>query len=122
SLRKIPHGSLRLVVTAASQNPAAGMFVDVFIGPLPDVAHQIHNAERARSTRVCGDAVGTSHVPAFVRRRDDRRVPLVAPWVFALVGSLGVVLPFPLVRQALASPLSIGARIFKRDPSNGLVS
>ena len=46
-LRKIPDGALRLIVAAAAQNGGARVLIHEFVGPLPDVAYQIHYAERA---------------------------------------------------------------------------
>src|SRR6202012_4784881 len=57
-LREVPYRSLRLIKTAATQNSAARMLVDVFVGPLPDVADQIHHSKRARSGWMRVDAVG----------------------------------------------------------------
>src|ERR1017187_1177426 len=45
--------------------------------------------------------------------------PGTAPRVPAAVQALRGVLPFPFVRQTLAGPAGVGARIFQRDPGDG---
>src|ERR1700744_1382817 len=48
-LREIPDRALRMIKTDATQNSAARVLVYIFVGPLPDVADQIHHSKRARS-------------------------------------------------------------------------
>src|ERR1700722_19062597 len=111
-LREIPHRSLRLVIASAAQNSATRVIVDVFVGPLPHVADEIHHAERTRAGWMRAHAVGTAHRAAFVGRWYRCGVPLVAPRIDAAVAALRGVLPFPFMRQAFASPRCIGARVF----------
>ena len=51
-LRKVPARTLRLIVTTAAQNRRPRMFVHILVGPLPDVADQIHHAKRACALRM----------------------------------------------------------------------
>ena len=90
-----------------------------FVGPLPDVAHHVHHAVGAGSLRMRVDGVGSGHRAACLRNGNGRGIPRVAPGKNAAVRALRGQLPLPLMRQALARPLCVGARIFKRDPGHG---
>src|SRR5208282_4395048 len=119
--REIPDRSLRLVVTSAAQNSAAGVLVEIFIRPLPDVADQIHHAERACAFWMSRDSIGAAHGSALVRRWNRGSIPLISPRIKPAVGARGGVLPFPFVRQALASPGGVRARILQRNPGDRFV-
>src|SRR5260221_5306966 len=110
SLREIPVRALWLIVTAAAQDAGARVRVAEFIGPLPDVARQVFDTERAGTSRMRVHIIGPAHNPSRFGRRDRCRIPLAAPRVQAAITSLGGVLPLPLVRQAIAGPTGIRAR------------
>ena len=120
-LREIPNGSLRLVVTASAQDSSHRVVILEFFRPLPDVSDQIHDAEWTSTLRLRINRIRTTHRAALVRNGHGVGIPCVAPRVEASIGSLGRVLPLPLVRQPLPCPGCIGARVFKRNPSDGLV-
>ena len=44
SLREVPHGALWLIVAASAQNCRACVFVNVLVGPLPNVADKVLDA------------------------------------------------------------------------------
>ena len=67
------------------------------------------------------DGIGARHGAAGDGRGNVGGLPEVAPGIGAAVGALRGKLPLPLVRQALAGPLGVGARIFKRDPGDGAI-
>src|SRR5215472_13777917 len=111
-LRKIPDRSLRAVVAAAPQNRRARMVILVLVRPLPDIADEIPNAAGTLAlgsqARIGRRAQGAS----LFRRRYSACIPRVTPRIQSSVRTLGSVLPLPLVRQTLACPGRIGARIF----------
>ena len=113
SLRKIPDRSLGLIIAASAQDCRACVLVCVFVGPLPDIADHVRNAKWARSVRVRIHIVGTAHRSALIGHWHSTSIPRVAPRVDAAIGSLRGQLPLPLMRQALACPLEVGARIFQ---------
>src|SRR5208337_2396594 len=121
SLRKIPLRPLGLVVAPTTENSRAGVLIDVFICPLPNVADHVHHAERACSRRMCINIIRTSHSAPTIRRRYGTRFPRIAPWIDATVGSLGRILPLPFVWQSFFGPLGIVARVLERNPSDWLV-
>jgi len=96
-LREIPNRALRLVIVSAAKNPAAGMFIDVFVRPLPNIAYQIHHSERARAGRVTVYLVWSAQRSALIRRRNGGSLPLVAPRIRPPIEPLYCKLPFPLV-------------------------
>jgi len=73
----------------------------------------------ARRMRV--DFVGRAHSTALVGRGNRLCLPGISPGIGSAICTLSSVLPFPFVRQTLASPGSIGASVFDRDPRHGLV-
>src|SRR5664279_2912572 len=87
-LREIPARALRLIVTAAAQNRGAGVLIQVFVGPLPDVAHEVLDSKRAGAARVRADVVGRPQVPAFLRGWNHTRVPPVPPRIDTAVRPL----------------------------------
>ena len=110
------------IVAAAADDGGAGVLVLELVGPLPDVAGHVHDAEGARALRVGVDGVGRrEQAVGFDELRHGGWIGLVAPGVCAAVGALGRVLPFPFVRQALAGPGGIGASVFERNPGDRLV-
>ena len=123
-------------MTAAAQHSRAGVVVDVLVGPLPYVAHQIEHAEGACRSGVRVYIARGLHITPEVGEGniaggdDDLHTfgtglgltgPQVSPRIHPAVGTLRSVLPLPLVRQAFACPLRVGACIFDRDPGNRLV-
>ena len=52
TLRKVSARALWLIMAAASQNRSASVFINVLIGPLPNVADEIHYSKRARALRM----------------------------------------------------------------------
>jgi hypothetical protein len=44
-MREIPVGGLRMEIAAAFQYGGAGMFVQVFVCPLPDITAEVFDAE-----------------------------------------------------------------------------
>lgn len=65
-LRKIPNGTLRLIVTAPANNTGARVFISELVGPLPHIANQILYSERTCSVGVGIHIVGTTQCPALV--------------------------------------------------------
>src|ERR1041384_5176235 len=59
-LREVPHGSLGLIIASSSQHGGAGMLVQKFVGPLPDVADQVLHAERTCPLRMSIHSIRTS--------------------------------------------------------------
>src|SRR5580692_10857170 len=68
-LREVPGGSLWPIVAAAPQYCSAGTIVLMFVRPLPDVTHHIHDAEGTRSERMGGDIVRAAKAALFFRQR-----------------------------------------------------
>ncbi len=120
--REIPDGALRLVVLATAENAGAGVLVGVLFGPLPDVAHHVHHAVGARAFGMGVDGIGTGHGAAGNGPGHVRGLPVISPGIGATIGALRGELPLPLVRQALACPLCVGARIFKGTQVTGRLS
>ena len=60
--RKIPDGALRLVVLTPAHDGGTRVLVLVFVGPLPDVADQIHHAERTGAFRMRVHRIGTATI------------------------------------------------------------
>src|SRR5207253_10328436 len=92
------------------------VLVTVLVGPLPHVAHQVHHPERARALRMRVDVRGHRHLARLALRRHVGGVPVVAPWIEALIGTLRGILPLLLAAQALARPRRVRARILDRYP------
>src|ERR1700691_5331080 len=113
SLREIPHGALRLIITATAQNRRARMFVHELIGPLPHVAGHIHRPERTGARRMRVHIGGTGQIASLVWRGNRALVPRIAPRIQAPIRALRRVLPFPLVRKPLAGPCGVSPRIFQ---------
>src|SRR5579862_5513546 len=122
-LRKVPDGSLRLVVAPSADNRCARVLIHIFIRPLPHVPHHIHYAERAGPLRVRIDGTCDRHYASFVRRGRrricgitlprackrtgacGRREPVaIPPWKDTVIVSLRCKLPLPLMRKPLACP------------------
>src|SRR5258708_33444679 len=61
-LREIPVRGLRQIGAAAAQRRGARMLVVELVGPLPHVADEIHDAERARALRMRIDIGGNRHL------------------------------------------------------------
>ena len=61
---EIPTRSLGPVVAAAHENGGAGVVVPIFVGPLPDVSHQVHDPEGTCAGRVRIHVVGRPQDPA----------------------------------------------------------
>src|SRR5579875_164392 len=97
-LREIPDRALRLVMTASAQNCRTCMFIDVFIGPLPNISYQVPHAEWTRSLRMSIYIIRWSQHASSIGDGDCRSVPLISPRIPATVGALRGELPFPLVR------------------------
>src|SRR5271163_2026751 len=122
-LREIPDRALRLIVASSAQNPRPGVFVNKFVGPLPDISNHIHNAEWTCPSRVRIDVVRLRQFASLVWIWNVRRVPEITPWIDAvLIAALGRVLPLPIVWQPFSRPPRIGARIFESDPGHRLIS
>src|SRR6266481_6875899 len=118
---EIPDRPLRLVVTSASQDSASSVLVEKFISPLPNVADQVHHAERACAFWMSGDGIWAAHRSALVRSGDRGSIPLIPPRVKPAIGALGGILPLPFARQPLSSPGGIRARILQGNPCDRLV-
>src|SRR5262249_26555932 len=112
----IPDRALRLIVTSSPEDSAAGVFIDEFFSPLPNIANHVHYTERTGSFRMCVDRIRPTHIAGLVRYRHSGGVPLVAPRIEALVTALRGVLPFPLMRQSLPGPIRIRSRIVLGNP------
>ena len=117
-LREIPPTALRLVVASSAHDRGPSVLVDVLVGPLPDVSHQVHDSVWACTLWERVHVGGLAHVAPLVRGRDSGRIPVLTPRVGASVGSLRRVLPFPFVRQALSRPCRVSASILERNPSH----
>src|SRR2546425_3970792 len=120
-LREIPTRTLRLVVTAAAQYSCPCVVVRIFVRPLPDVACEVFHPERAGAARMSGNIIGAAKNTPLFRKGYGGCVPLLSPGIKASVISLGRILPLPFVREPLARPAGIGARIFERYPGNRIV-
>ncbi len=110
---KIPLRTLRMVITAAPDDSSTRMFVMIFIGPLPNVSDHVHDAKRAGALRKCVYVGRRSEVPALIGRRNSARHPFIPPRIKPTIGTLGGVLPFPLVRETFASPTRISPSVFQ---------
>src|SRR5689334_7014313 len=121
SLREVPDRAWRLISRTPAHDGGAGVRVTVFVGPLRNVAFEVHHAEWTgalwKITKVCER---TRSRPGIGGRKSDRS-PIVTPRIETMVGGLSSVLPFPLMRQALAAPDGVGASIFNGDPGYRLV-
>jgi len=116
-LRKVPNGTLWLVVVPTAQNATPRMIVDIFVGPLPNVADHIHYTQRTRARGMGIHVIGRRQSTSLIGHRNIRRVPGISPGIKAiLVTSLGCILPLPLVGQPLAGPLRVSACILQRYP------
>src|SRR5581483_4832441 len=99
----------------------ARVFVSVLVGPLPDVAHHIHDTERTGAGWMRIDIIGSIESATVTGSGHGILLPCISPRVSAAICALRGVLPLPLMREALASPCCISARIFDRYPSDRLV-
>src|SRR5271157_256125 len=118
---EIPSRSRRAVVSAAAERGCARVLILEFVRPLPDVSSHIHHAERARPFGKRIHWCRPTEIPPMLLPGSALVAPGVAPWVRAAIESLRGVLPFPLVRQPLAGPAGVGARVFQRNPGDGPV-
>src|SRR5580658_11259122 len=109
-LREIPDGAARLIRSGAAQDGRASVLVAEFIGPLRDVAFEVEDAERARGFCVRVHICKRGHHAAVIGGWYGLHIPIISPRVCAAVGGLRGVLPFPIVREALAGPCGVGAR------------
>src|SRR5208283_1138194 len=91
------------------------------VGPLPDVADQVHHTERAYALGMSGHVIRAGQIPSLVWFWNGRVAPGVSPRVAASIAALRGVLPFPLVRQTFTSPLGESLRVFYGHPGDGLV-
>src|SRR6266481_845451 len=91
-LREIPARTLRLVVTAATQNSCPCVVVRIFVGPLPDVAGKVFHAECAGAARMSGNIIGTAKNTSLLWNRNGGRLPLLTPGIKTSVVSLSRVL------------------------------
>jgi len=107
-----------LVGGGTADNGGACVFIAEFVGPLRNISDQIEEAEGAGALRVCVDVGERGARVAAVGGGNVGGVPIIAPGIKARVGGLRGVLPFPLVRKALAGPGGVGARVFERDPGD----
>lgn len=121
SLRKIPMGSLRLVMAAAAQDCGARTIIEPFVSPLPDIPYKVFDAERTGTGGMSAKLSSATHIMSTIRGRDSGGIPLVAPGVRSSVGTLGRILPFPLMRKPLTSPFRVGTSVVERNPCNRLV-
>src|SRR5580692_2426408 len=115
-LREIPDGAARLIRSGTPQDGRASVLVAEFIGPLRDVAFEVEDAEWARGSCIRVHICERGHHAAVIGRWYGLRIPIISPRVGAPVGGLRGVLPFPIVREALAGPCGVGARVFDGDP------
>jgi hypothetical protein len=120
-LRRVEDWILRLVKVASSQNPAAGVFVLKFFGPLPHVSDQIHDAKWAGALRVGIERIRSTHRPSLIGDGHDIYLPVIPPWIRATIAALRRILPLPLMGQALPCPGRISTSISERDPSDRFV-
>src|SRR5713226_571825 len=120
-LRKIPYGSLWLVITASAQDAPSRVLILKFFGPLPHVSYQVHQREWACTQRVRVDRIRTPHGSSFLRHWNGVSIPCVSPGIHASIGALCRILPFPLVRQTFSRPHRISTSIFKGHPRHRFV-
>lgn len=80
-LRKIPNGTLRLVVASAPEHGCTSVLIGEFVGPLPHIAHEVRNSEGARSSRMGIDIIRAPKASTLVRHRHGRVIPGIAPWI-----------------------------------------
>src|SRR5260370_40610124 len=98
-LWEIPDRSLRLVIASSAKNSSTRVLILKFLGPLPHVADQIHDAKRARTLRMRINRIRTSHGTPLLWSWYSFGIPVVTPWIQAVVTALRCVLPLPLMRQ-----------------------
>jgi hypothetical protein len=55
------------------------VLIRVFIRPLPDVPHQIHDTERTCSQRVRAAVIWAWQRTAFLRNRNGGCIPVITP-------------------------------------------
>ena len=60
-LREIPDGALRLVIAPTTEDPRAGMVINEFVGPLPDVSNHIHHAKGTCPSRMRIHLIRSAH-------------------------------------------------------------
>src|ERR1700730_5531490 len=101
-LRKIPNRALRLIVAAATQDASASVLIQILIGPLPDIPHEIHHAKRACSVRMLIYIVGISHRTALILDRHGACVPCITPRISSAISALCGELPLPFMWQTLS--------------------
>src|ERR1035438_5054106 len=120
-LRKIPDGSLRLVIAAAPNNRTARVLILKFFCPLPHVSHHVHYSERAGALRMGVNSVRSAYRTRFLRDGNGFYLPIISPWICACVHALCRILPLPFMRQPLACPTRISSRVLQRNPRYWLV-
>mmetsp|Transcript_41611 Transcript_41611/g.97739 ORF Transcript_41611/g.97739 Transcript_41611/m.97739 type:complete len:204 (-) Transcript_41611:9310-9921(-) len=80
------------------------------------MAHHLLHAEGAGRLRVAAHLGQHRQVARGVHGRYEVVLPIHAPWVAPAIVALRGILPFPLMRQALAGPAAIGTGIFQTHP------
>src|SRR5271170_399182 len=115
-LREIPHGALRLVIASSAHNAGARVFILKLVGPLPDVAEQIHHAHGTCSFGVRGNIIRAAQITSLIGLGNRCCVPIVSPGINPRICALSGILPFPLMGQALPCPAAVGASVLERDP------
>src|SRR5581483_6841218 len=111
-LREIPDRPKRMIRGSAANNSSPGVWIAVFVRPLGNVSFQVERTERTGPGWKIIYVRRWVHHGARVRRGQSAGIPAIAPRVKAIVGRLRSILPLPLVRKALASPLCISPGIF----------
>src|ERR1044071_84057 len=100
-------------MSAAANDRGACMLVLEFVGPVPDVADHIHDAEWTGSIGMRIDIGWRRHdTRSFFERRHSIYFRAVPPRIGPAVVALRRVLPFPFMRQSLAGPLGVFASVF----------
>ena len=73
-LWEVPHGALRLKVTASANNGGASVLIDVLVGPLPYIAYHVHYTERTRSLGMRINIARRKHGATLIRSRRESSV------------------------------------------------
>src|SRR5216683_3622678 len=93
SLWKIPARPLRDIVAAAPQNRGPCVFVEVLVGPLPDISSRVQHSKRTRTFRMRIYVIRPRQFMSLALNRHGFVVPIVTPGVSSSVGALSGVLP-----------------------------
>src|SRR5579859_2227787 len=100
-LREVPNRALRLIIASSSHHGGAGMLVQKFVSPLPDIADQVLHAERTRPLWMSIHGIRISEFSSLVGCGHDGSIPRISPRVESPVATLSGILPLPLMRQPL---------------------